>query len=583
MLFISGVNMEKLLYNVFSIMLLASTIYGSKLPDSSFQKQQVYQMHQEPNIRINLTQVSCDVIIAGGSTASLGAAIASARRNPDVTICLTEPTDWLGGQMTSSGVSAIDFGNYNKKAEFQSAAFAEMMNSLGGEENPGRCWVSIKCYLPRDLVEGWIHKTVTALPNLKIYYNTVIKSVDKLERMIISVEAIRRTINPPFHPWTTRLSDELPDWYSTDESEYYSKEIINFIPKFPRQYPIVIEATEYGDVLALSEASYRIGVESPEEESNTTIENCGQCVTFPFFMIAYNTTAPKQDVPNPGGSYSFTGESWGRIWAYRRAVGLNIGEQDELHLGEISQQNWGNGNDLCDGYIYLNKTETTKQLNDWQGGINLTSLRAVEDRGWGWYNFYKGNLSEELQSHMYLGLSDVIGTTTGLSKVPYLRDSRRSIGLDGFLFTKKDQLTPAVNNNDLKSGINFSIKFHDSIAIGSYMSDIHKMNKCKWPRYTDDKSILPFHIPFRALTNQDFDNLLVAGKSMAQTEAGNAPSRMHPTEFLTGEAAGTASIMMLEQQLTTRQLYDQIKELQDELVKFMPIYWDQPRNVTRTA
>ncbi len=25
-------------------------------------------------------------------------------------ICLTEPTDWLGGQLTSSGVSAIDFG-----------------------------------------------------------------------------------------------------------------------------------------------------------------------------------------------------------------------------------------------------------------------------------------------------------------------------------------------------------------------------------------------------------------------------------------------------------------------------------------
>jgi len=33
---------------------------------------------------------------------------------------------------------------------------------------------------------------------------------------------------------------------------------------------------------------------------------------------------------------------------------------------------------------------------------------------------------------------DVFGTCHGLSKVPYIRDTRRSIGIDGFVLNVKD-------------------------------------------------------------------------------------------------------------------------------------------------
>lgn len=49
----------------------------------------------------------CGVVIAGGSVAAFAAAIASASEN--VTTCLLEPTDWVGGQMTANGVPALDF------------------------------------------------------------------------------------------------------------------------------------------------------------------------------------------------------------------------------------------------------------------------------------------------------------------------------------------------------------------------------------------------------------------------------------------------------------------------------------------
>ena len=46
-----------------------------------------------------------DVIIAGGSTAAFAAAIAAAESGART--ALLEPTDWVGGQLTSSGVPAV--------------------------------------------------------------------------------------------------------------------------------------------------------------------------------------------------------------------------------------------------------------------------------------------------------------------------------------------------------------------------------------------------------------------------------------------------------------------------------------------
>lgn len=51
----------------------------------------------------------CDIVIAGGSLASLAAAITAANASKSA-VCFLEATDWPGGQMTASAVPAIDFG-----------------------------------------------------------------------------------------------------------------------------------------------------------------------------------------------------------------------------------------------------------------------------------------------------------------------------------------------------------------------------------------------------------------------------------------------------------------------------------------
>jgi NADPH-dependent 2,4-dienoyl-CoA reductase/sulfur reductase-like enzyme len=48
---------------------------------------------------------SCEVLIAGGGTGGVAAALAAARAGRSVV--LLEETDWIGGQMTAQGVSAL--------------------------------------------------------------------------------------------------------------------------------------------------------------------------------------------------------------------------------------------------------------------------------------------------------------------------------------------------------------------------------------------------------------------------------------------------------------------------------------------
>lgn len=64
--------------------------------------------------------------------------------------------------------------------------------------------------------------------------------------------------------------------------------------------------------------------------------------------------------------------------------------------------------------------------------------------------------------------------------------------------------------------------------------DIHGMRGCKYPDYMIDAhpDVLPFFIPFRSLTNKQFSNLLVAGKTMALSFLANACTRLHVCFFL---------------------------------------------------
>jgi len=57
-----------------------------------------------PGPRVEETR--CDVLVVGGGTGGIAAALAAARAGRQV--CLLEETDWIGGQLTAQGVYALD-------------------------------------------------------------------------------------------------------------------------------------------------------------------------------------------------------------------------------------------------------------------------------------------------------------------------------------------------------------------------------------------------------------------------------------------------------------------------------------------
>ena len=119
--------------------------------------------------------------------------------------------------------------------------------------------------------------------------------------------------------------------------------------------------------------------------------------------------------------------------------------------------------------------------------------------------------------------------------------------------------------------------FADRIALGAYPADIHPIAGCDMPDYCQKAhDTLPFCIPFRALTHRDLGNLLVVGKTMAQSFLANSATRLHPIEWSTGTAGGVAAAHMARTGRTSREALGEIDELQAEVRKHTPIDWTMP-------
>ena len=87
--------------------------------------------------------------------------------------------------------------------------------------------------------------------------------------------------------------------------------------------------------------------------------------------------------------------------------------------------------------------------------------------------------------------------------------------------------------------------FPDGIAAGNYDIDIHSPDGGGTSHYYFPPGIY-YTIPYRCLLPREFDNLLVAGRSVGATHEAQASIRIMPICVCMGEAAGTAAAMAKE-------------------------------------
>lgn len=457
--------------------------------------------------------VGCDIFIAGGGFS--GAATAYEALLAGKQVCMTEITDWVGGQVSAQGVSALDERPTQRAKNYFPRGYIEFRDRVKkhyGKLNPGYCWVSVSCFLPKDghkLLVDMLADAEQKGKKGKLHWfpNTVVKDLVINNRgkgqQITEVIGIQHSPQPGTAPLNTEpLSRTIEDAYNYADSARFKKQIIRFIPVSNTRKSLapwyVVDATETGELVGLADVPYRLGIDprsdvEPSSPVTTVDPYCTQGFTYTFAMET--TATPQPQIPPPfyeqyAPYYSYELKrlaDFGLVHTYRRIWSEGKGERTKFGgigytqpmPGDISMQNWTWGNDYRpgsdkDNLIYdRHQLSTSGQLapGGWMGGLRTDTLRKGEENAIGFYHWLVAGTTDSRATlspnpadhwqktpnpnHRYVkGLDSPMGTAHGLSKYPYIREARRIIGRpsygdkDGFVITEVD-----MSRNNLKDRV----------------------------------------------------------------------------------------------------------------------------------
>lgn len=646
--------------------LTAVIIIATTAPDASVLAQT--RPVPTPGVPAADTTVECELLIVGAGLAGTAAAYEALLAGR--TVCLTELTDWVGGQLTSQGTSALDEARRQRQLRYFSKGYLELRDRIQQKYrrlSPGDCWVSESCFLPKDAEEILEDELRDAARKgkgkLKWFPSTVIKQLDYSAdgKMIMGAIAIQHAAAPGTPPLNTEpLSQVVEDMYRYEDSNRLSKAIIHFVPKPTKQAGpapwYVIEATETGELIALADVPYRVGLDprsalNPSSASATGDPYCTQGFTYTFAMERtadpqpqvkpsfYDRYAPYYGYdPNPRLADIDVVFTYRRIWSPTPRSTEKVFGVSKPKPGDISMQNWVWGNDYRPGTARDNLIYSRDQLQSagqlsaggWLGGLRTDTLRAGEELALGYYYWFVNGITDSqlgegvkkpAPNHRLLtGLDSPMGTVHGLSKYPYIRESRRIVGRptygyrNGFSVNELDiskadfrsdyyrqnlspemyrnlwlslaglETTSAVANNTPPDQIvrrTRSTIYPDAVGIAQYAIDFHPCMKDSPPEAPGNierpgvrqghGAAYPGQIPLQAMIPQNIDNLLVTGKSIATSTIAAAAYRVHSFEWSSGAAAGTTASFALAEGVLPYQLVDDLPRPEPQLAKLQQL------------
>ncbi len=477
----SGAHLSQRLGGLIALLSLApSMVVGTSVAEASFPRRMpgLLAINGEPP-RIDSTE-SCEILVTGGGLA--GAATAYEALLEGRTVCLTEITDWVGGQISAQGTSALDEAKKQRALEYYPKGYNELRARISkhyGELNPGDCWVSVSCFLPRDAhTLLWNQLKVAerrGKGKLKWFPNTVIKDLEVEGRLIEGAIAIQhRPAKDTSALNSSPLSTLLEDAYDYAASSRLDKKIIRFVPAARQRSEMdaawyVVDASETGELVALADVPYRLGLDprsyrNPSSASETGDPYCTQGFTYTFAMEQTQEPQPQEKPAFYEQYQSYYGydknpnlSTLDAVFTYRRIWAPNSQKRPQgtpfkvalPQPGDISMQNWVWGNDYRPGTAADNLVYSQDQLRSsgqlmpggWLGGLRTETLRQGEEQALGFYYWLAAGTTNSqttpenqtvkqphLNHRLLTGLDSPMGTKHGLSKYPYIREGRRIIG-----------------------------------------------------------------------------------------------------------------------------------------------------------
>lgn len=482
---------------------------------------------------ISLSMISCstptrdvDVLIIGGGASGVAAGVQSARMGASALI--VEETPWLGGMLTSAGVSAVD-GNYRMPA----GIFGEFRDKLaahyGGLDSLKTGWVSNVLFEP-SVGNQVMHQLAEAEKNLTVLHETTL--VDLSQKADGT--------------WAAELKNANNE-------------------KIKVNAKILIDGTELGDIAKAVGVGYDLGMESRfvtgEGIAPDSARNIIQDLTMVAILKDYGRDVTI-DEPEDYDPDEFACTCINDLCTNPERALHNHPRGWMMQYGKLPNGkymiNWPiEGND-----IYLNIVEMSPEERE--EAIEEAKAKTMR------YVYF---LQKELGFNN-LGLADdEFPTEDLLPFMPYHRESRRIHGLTRF--TLNHIVTPYDTPDPL---------YRTAIAVGDYPVDQHHFAY-------DGLDTLPkisfyaipsYGLPLGSIIPEDVDNMLVTEKSVSVSNIANGSTRLQPVVVQIGQAAGALAAHAVNEgvkpsQVSVREVQNAILDAGGYIMPFLDVDKNDPR------
>lgn len=467
-------------------------------------------------------QQTYDLIIVGGGASGTAAGISAGRLGTKTLII--EPTTWLGGMLTSAGVSAID-GNHRLPSGIWGEFKAELEAYYGG---------------PEKLATGWVSNT---LFEPKVGNEILKKMASEVKDLSISFESEWKNATYDNGLWTVTFS-------KNGKTETITA-------------PMLIDATELGDVAAAQKLPYRLGMDAraeigeefAPEQANDIIQDLTFVATLQDFGEGADKTITKPANYDPA---EFACACAHADPTTDNAPTLNCGKM--LDYGKLPNGkymiNWPN----CGNDHYVNLVELSPEARELEiEKAKQTTLRFV---------YY---IQHDL-GFRQLGLAEnEYPTEDNLPMIPYHRESRRYRGLVDFTlpYVRSPYQAP-------------SPLYRTGVAVGDYTIDHHHKKNPEAPAIDFIKIRVPaYNVPLGALIPENHPALILAEKSISVSNIVNGASRLQPVVLGIGHAAGVLATVALEEkkplsQVSIRRVQQLLLEQNTYIMPFLDMNPVQP-------
>jgi len=364
--------------------------------------------------------------------------------------------------------------------------------------------------------------------------------------------------------------------------------------------PIILDATELGDLLELGGVESVVGAESRRDtgEPNALDGPADPLEQNPFtHVFALEHRPGEEHVIDKPRDYEF--------WRERLNPRTGLSQLWIADLFAKRSDHYGNAVKNPDSYRLstwnMRRAHCARNFRGANGGddvsmgvwlqntFGLAPLTGVsrESRGKAFENARQLSLSlvhwlqteapdPETGGQGYPGLKlrgDVLGSEDGIAQFPYIREARRIRAEFTILeqhFFREDG--PA------REG---PVKYPDSVGLSGYRVDIARIGRSGRPlAHENHGKHWRQQIPLGALIPVRVENLLPACKNLGVTALMNGAFRVHVTEWNIGESAGALAAFCVARGLQPREVRNKAMHLADfqaELVRAgIELDWPSP-------